>query len=121
MKLCFSDSLTSWLNHKDFSLGTAVLSEPLLDKRIFIFWGYARSKLDKAKFHLATNGDLLDQSMIEAPLENAFDTIRVTLHALSHPVIDIIANLPDKYRDRIWVTDQGWRRNLLDWGGVITK
>ena len=57
------------LNHKDFSLGTAVLSEPLLDKRIFILWGYARSKLDKAKFHLATNGDLLDQSRLRRYLK----------------------------------------------------
>jgi hypothetical protein len=104
------------------NLGTAVLCEPLLDKRCLKLFSYAKEKLPHSKIHLATNGDLLKPDRIPDLLDKAFTTIRITQHdaEFKHEkeLGDFLSKNPH-YGRRVSILRPKWKDRLLNWAGVF--
>ena len=105
------------------TIGTAVLCEPLLDRRCVELFSYARSRLPGSKIHLATNGDALTPKLITELLSRAFTTIRITEHDPVHKKADVIAAFlrqHPEYYPRVSILKYAWTENTLNWAGVYS-
>lgn len=104
------------------NIGTAVLCEPLMDKRCIKLFSYAREKLPHSKIHLATNGDLLTPSKCAELLDSAFSTIRITQHDPEYKheqEIGAFLKENPRYLNRVTILRPDFQEGLLNWAGVI--
>lgn len=101
------------------TIGTAVLCEPLMDKRTIKLFAYARNKLPGSKIHLATNGDLLTKKKIIELLDKSFSTIRITNHEKEFNDEKYLWLKNTKYYNRVTVLHMHKLDGFLDWAGVI--
>lgn len=61
-------------------IGLHWYNEPLLDKRLFKFIEYARSRCPKSHIYFATNGDFLDINTFKALIKAGINHITISLH-----------------------------------------
>lgn len=94
-------------------------NEPLLDKRLDEFIGYARKELPKCEFNLFTNGDLLTENRIKSLCDNGMDVITVSSHDEDsyNKVREVIKE--SKYAKHIYHKSMYNSNELMNRGGII--
>ena len=92
--------------------------EPLMDKRLPEMLGYAKKKLNDSMIAIHTNGDYLNEELIQKLAKNSVDAIIITEHGdkLRQNLID----LKHKYSNQIKITYRPKTElELMNRGGAV--
>ena len=104
-------------------VSTHLYGEPLVDKRIVKFIGYARKKLPDAFIKFFTNGDLLTDKLLNDLNTAGVDVFRVSQHdeQSSEKLLDMLENFTAKAgKNKIeYMKYFGNDENLMNRGGLV--
>lgn len=98
-------------------------NEPLTDKRIFRFISYARQASSRFHIMLVTNGDFLDERVMDNLIQSGVDEVLVTIHDPSKDnKIRELSHLRNKYGQMILQDLRDGHRvsPLNNRGGLVT-